>query len=138
MDFSGSRDSAAAMVTISMPPNANATASRPAAIPAIPLGANPSPSPSRWVDPTGSVPGSRPNTSSTPMTRNPTITATFSAANQNSNSPKFATFARLTTAKKVTNTSATTHCGTPPGIHEFTMLAAPVISTPSTMISMNQ
>ncbi len=26
----------------------------------------------------------------------------------------------------------------PPGIHEFTMLAAPVISTPSTMISMNQ
>ncbi len=37
------------------------------------------------------------------------MTATFNAANQNSNSPKFATRARLTTAKKVTKTSATTH-----------------------------
>ncbi len=65
------------------------------------------------------------------------MTATFSAANQNSNSPKLATLARLTTAKKVTNTSATTHWGTP-GSHDCTIAEAPVISTPSTMISMNQ
>lgn len=65
------------------------------------------------------------------------MTATFSAANQNSNSPKLATFARFTTAKNVTNTRATTHCGTP-GSQLLTIAEAPVISTPRTMISMNQ
>ncbi len=40
------------------------------------------------------------------------MAATLRAANQNSNSPKLLTFARLTTAKKVTNTSAITHWGT--------------------------
>ncbi len=87
--------------------------------------------------PTGSVSGSSPNTSSTPITRNPTITATLIAANQNSNSPKLATFARLTTAKKTTKTRAIVHCGTS-GNHPVTMAEAPVISAPSTMISKHQ
>ena len=65
------------------------------------------------------------------------MAATLRAANQNSNSPKLLTFARLTTAKKVTNTSAITHWGTP-GSQSLTIAEAPVISAPSTMISMNQ
>ncbi len=87
--------------------------------------------------PTGSVPGSSPSTSSTPTTRNPTIAATLTNANQNSSSPNCRTPQRLITANTTTTASATPHCGTS-GYQPVTMRAAPVISAPSTMTSMNQ
>ena len=122
------------MVTISMPPNANATASRPAATPENPLGRKPDSA--MCCVPTKVVPGSRPNTSSTPMTRKPMMTATLMKANQNSNSPKPRTLARLTMAKNTTHTRPGIQPGMP---HQAPMIApAPVISAPSTMISMNQ
>src|SRR5699024_7263314 len=134
----GSGDSAAAMVTSSIPPKANATTRRPAATPDSPIGMNPSPSPSRWSQPTGPPePGSQPSTSSTPMIRKPMITATLIAANQNSNSPKLATFDRFTIAKKVTNTRAGTHWGSH-GAQAAMIPEAPVISAPSTRISITQ
>ena len=134
MERFGSSDSAAAMVTISMPPNANATASRPAAMPETPLGRKPDSA--MFCVPTNVVPGSRPKNSSTPITMNPMITATLMNANQNSNSPNPRTLTRLTTAKNATQMRPGIHPGMP---HQAPMIApAPVISAPSTMISMNQ
>ncbi len=123
------------MVTISMPPNANATTNSPAAMPETPFGAKP-PSPVKLIQPTGSDDGSRPKISSPPITRKPTITAIFTAANQNSNSPKLATRARLTAAKNTIAINAGIQGSTP---NQRPMnAAAPVISAPITMMSVNQ
>lgn len=86
--------------------------------------------------PTYEEPGSKPKINSTPMTKNTMITATLKNANQNSNSPKPRTSARLTAAKNATQISAGIHGSTPN--HCPIMAAAPVISAPSTMVSMNQ
>ena len=132
IDEPGSSDSAAAMVMISMPPNANATASRPAATPDIPLGANGE----KFDRPTALWPGSQPRMSRTPMTRKTTMTATLMNANQYSNSPKPRTAARLTTEKNTTHTRPGIHPGT--SNHRPMNAPAPVISAPMTMTSMNQ
>ena len=105
-------------------------------MPPRPCGAKP-PCPSRLLVPTGSEPGSRPSASSAPTTRNSTTTATLSDANQNSNSPKLRTGARLTTANAVTSSNAMAHCGST-GSHPWMICEAPVISTPSTSTSVAQ
>ena len=64
------------------------------------------------------------------------MTATLMNANQNSNSPKPRTCAKFTTAKNTTDTSAGIHGSTPN--QEPMMAAAPVITAPITMMSMNQ
>jgi hypothetical protein len=45
------------------------------------------------------------------MRRNPTIAATLSSANQNSNSPKFFTWVRFTAVSTAMNTKAISHTG---------------------------
>ena len=134
MERSGSSDSAAAIVMISIPPKAKATTSSPAATPPNPLGAKPSAKKTRA--PTKSVPGRRPKISSTPMIKNAEITATLMKANQYSNSPKPRTAARFTTVKNMTQTRA----GIQPGIPNQApiMAPAPVISAPITITSRNQ
>src|SRR6476620_5191060 len=105
----GSAVSAAATETISVPPNANATTKSAVAIPAKPLGANPAPvkldSPGDWT------PGSQPKSRAAPTRRNPTMAATLSSANQNSNSPKFFTLVRFTAVSTTMNTKAISHTG---------------------------
>ncbi len=129
----GSSDSAAAIVTSSMPPKAKATASRPAAKPGAPLGRKFSVKLDRW---TVSVFGHQPSAMSRPMTMNTMMTPTLMMENQNSNSPKPRTAAKLMMAKKVTAMSAGTHGAQP--VHPAMMAEAPVISEPMTMMSMNQ
>ena len=73
---------------------------------------------------------------STPTPRKATIVATLMMANQNSNSPKPPTAAKLTMAKKTTATNAGIQGSTPNQLE--TIAAAPVISAPITMTSMNQ
>ena len=70
------------------------------------------------------------------MMRKMPMTATLIKANQNSNSPNPLTCMRLTTAKNTTQTSAGIHGSTLN--HDAMIAEAPVISAPSTMISMNQ
>ena len=130
----GFSDSAAAIVTISMPPNANATANNPAATPGIPFGMK-LPFVRLWA-PTNSVSGKSPKINNIPTMRKKRITATLTNANQNSNSPNPCTFAKFTTAKNVTHTNAGIHGSIPN--HCPMMPAAPVISAPITMVSMNQ
>src|SRR5699024_12381542 len=65
-----------------------------------------------------------------------TMTATLMMANQNSNSPNPRTAPKLTTAKNTTATSAGIHGSTPN--QPPRIAAAPVISAPITMMSMNQ
>ena len=131
---SGSSDSAAAMVTSSMPPKAKATASIAVATPPQPFGMKPTSA--MLLIPTKLVPGSSPNHSATPRMRKATMTATLISANQNSNSPKFFTAAKLIAVKATMAISA--------GIHgemanQAAMIAeAPVISTAMIMIIMNQ
>ena len=84
----------------------------------------------------GSASGSQPKKSSTPTMRKPMMTATLIRENQYSNSPNPRTWAKLTTAKNTTHTSAGIQGSTP---NQPAMIAeAPVISAPSTMVSMNQ
>ena len=64
------------------------------------------------------------------------MTRTLISANQNSNSPKFFTAAKLITVKNAIATSAGIH-GEMPN-HCPTMAEAPVISTAMIMIIMNQ
>ncbi len=101
----GFSDSAAAIVTVSRPPNANTEASSPTISPSVPVGKKP-PSPVRLPAPGESVPGSRPAIASPPSTRKALMARTFTAANQNSYSPKFRTCARLV-AQKTSMNSAT-------------------------------
>ncbi len=105
----GSAVSAAATETISVPPNANATTNSAVAIPAKPLGANPSPV--KLDRPGDCTPGSQPKSRAAPTSRNPTIAATLSRANQNSNSPKFFTLVRFTAVSTTMNTKAISHTG---------------------------
>ena len=125
----GSSDSAAAMVTSSIPPKAKATASKPAAKPGTPLGAKFSTKLLVWVS-------AGPKMSHAPSTKKATMTATLMMANQNSNSPNPRTAPKLTTAKNTTATSAGIHGSTPN--QPPRIAAAPVISAPITIISMNQ
>ena len=132
----GSSDSAAAMVTTSRPPKAKTTASTPEITPAQPLGRKP-PCPVRLARPTGSVSGSTPKTARVPRTRKRTIAPTLRVANQNSNSPKFFTAARLATVKTTMKISTQPHWGTA-GTQPLAICAAPVASTASTTTSRNQ
>lgn len=87
--------------------------------------------------PIGSVSGSRPKIARVPRIRKSTIAPTFRAANQNSNSPKFFTAARLLTVKTTMKSSTHTHWSTE-GTQPFAIFAAPVASTASTTTSRNQ
>ncbi|CAM5388422.1 hypothetical protein SGLAM104S_06169 [Streptomyces glaucescens] len=132
----GSSDSAAAMVTVSRPPYANTEASRPMTRPSPPPGRKP-PSPVRFAVPGASVPGSTPRMASTPSTRNSEIASTFSAANQNSNSPKFFTAARFAPQKTTMNSATHAHSGVP-GSQPLTIFAAPMPSRPTAVHSSTQ
>ncbi len=132
----GSSDSAAAIVTTSRPPKANATARTPETTPCQPLGRKP-PCPVRLASPTASVSGSTPKIASRLSSRNSTIAPTFSVANQNSNSPKLLTAVRLAAVNTSMKISTQPHCGTA-GTHPLAICAAPVASTASTTTSRNQ
>ena len=87
--FWGSGDSAAAMVTISVPMKLNIVSRIPARTAENPLGRNPPASPVRENPgvPLTSLPGRTPKIASRPTTMNPTMATTLTPANQNSNSP---------------------------------------------------
>ncbi len=82
----GSFDSAAAIATTSVPPNANTTMSRAPAMPAMPFGAKP-PLSTRFAMPVAGTPGMSPTIAHTPTMRKAMIAATLMAANQNSKRP---------------------------------------------------
>ena len=131
-EFAGSSDSAAPTVMTSMPPKAKATDNRPAAKPPMPCGRKFS---VKLDSSTGGVSGHQPSASRAPKTMKRTITATLITLNQNSNSPKPPTAAKLMTVKMTTAISAGIH-GAMPNQPPM-MLAAPVISAPMTMTSRN-
>src|SRR5690606_41014110 len=74
---------------------------------------------------------------SPPSTRNRVIAPTFSAANQNSNSPKFFTAARLVPQNTTMNSATQAHSGVP-GSQPVTILAAPMPSRPTAVHSSTQ
>jgi hypothetical protein len=65
------------------------------------------------------------------------IAPTFSAANQNSNSPKFFTAARFATQKTTMNRATQAHSGVP-GSQPVTIFAAPMPSRPTAVQSSTQ
>src|ERR1044072_3164589 len=132
----GSSDSAAAIVTVSRPPYANTEASRPMTRPSLPFGRKP-PSPVRLPRPGESVPGRTPAPASTPRTRNSEIAPTFSAANQNSNSPKFFTAARFVARNTSMNSATQPHSGVS-GSQPAPIFAAPMPSRPTAVHSSTQ
>ncbi|MCY1278470.1 hypothetical protein D9M69_317180 [compost metagenome] len=85
--FAGFFDSAAAMVTISVPMKLNTVVSSAPSTALKPLGMKP---PCSWVSrirPLTSWPGRPPVRANTPRTMKPITAMTLSRANQNSNSP---------------------------------------------------
>ena len=84
--------SAAATLTISVPPKAKITTNSAVAMPPSPAGAKSAVMLARPGDATS---GSKPSSSAAPTPRNSRIAATLRMANQNSNSPKLLTPARL-------------------------------------------
>ena len=86
MPFSGSGDSAAAMVTISVPMKENIVTSMAEMIAVYPFGRKPSGS-QRWLTPLVSEPGNKPRIATTPIAMNAMMATTLIKANQNSNSP---------------------------------------------------
>ena len=78
-------DSAAAIVTISVPMKVNIVVSIAAITPLQPFGMKPSDV--RWETPDVCEPGNRPKIANRPTPMNATIATTFTSANQNSNSP---------------------------------------------------
>lgn len=124
------------MVTVSSPPYAKTEASRPMMNPSEPFGRKP-PSPVRFEVPGASLPGSTPRMASTPMTRKTTMATTFSVANQNSNSPKFFTAARLVPQKITMKRATQAHSGVP-GSQPDMISAAPIPSRPTATQSRNQ
>src|SRR6478735_4135950 len=127
----GSSVSAAATETISVPPNAKITTNRAAATPPRPCGAKLS---VRFAAPGESTPGSRPRSRAAPTPRNRTMTATLRMANQNSNSPKFRTPARLMPVKTTMKSSVSAQTGTT-GQTENSSPAAPRASAAMTTTS---
>ena len=107
----GFSDSAAAIVTISVPMKLNIVVSTAATTAPMPFGRKPPWSNSRDA-PLTSLPGSRPSTASTPMAMNAMIATTLSSANQNSNSPYFATLNRFVAVSASVIASAHTHWAT--------------------------
>ncbi len=85
MPSTGFFDSAAAIVTISVPMNVNIVVSMAARTPLQPSAKKP------WsvnpCSPEACEPGRMPRIASTPRTMNPTMAMTLMSANQNSNSP---------------------------------------------------
>lgn len=65
------------------------------------------------------------------------IAPTFSAANQNSNSPKFFTAARFVPQKTTMNSATHAHSGVP-GSQPLTIFAAPMPSRPTAVQSSTQ
>jgi hypothetical protein len=124
--WTGFSDSAAAIVTVSRPPYANTEASSPITRPSVPAGRKP-PLPVRLAVPGASTPGSRPATANAPSSRNAVIAKIFSAANQNSVSPKLRTATRFVRQKSAMKAATHIH-GSVPGIHFVTMSAAAVAS----------
>src|ERR687884_2384042 len=109
--FSGSCDSAAAMVATSAPVIEKITVTTAAVIPSTPCGRNPP-----WavrLEKSIDLPGHRPSTYDTPRTRNTMIAATLMPANQNSNSPNDETENRLLRVIALMRTNEHNHSGMP-------------------------
>src|ERR671939_1171988 len=129
--FSGSCDSAAAMVATSAPVIEKITVTTAAVMPSNPNGRNPP-----WayrLEKSIDLPGHRPNTYAIPTARNAMIAATLTPANQNSNSPNDETENRLVAVIALMRTNETNHSGTP-GIQYWTIFAPAMASNP-TMIT---
>src|SRR3954454_464704 len=129
--FSGSWDSAAAMVATSAPVIEKITVTTAAVIPSTPNGRNP-PLAVR-LEKSIDLPGHRPNTYAVPSARNAMIAATLMPANQNSNSPKDETENRFVAVIALMRTNETNHSGMP-GIQYCTIFAPAMASNP-TMIT---
>src|ERR671929_2302323 len=109
--FSGSWDSAAAMVATSAPVIEKITVTTAAVIPSAPNGRKPP-----WavrLEKSIDLPGHSPNTYATPTMRNTMIAATLMPANQNSNSPNDETENRLVAVIALMRTNETNHSGMP-------------------------
>src|SRR5690349_3630963 len=128
--FSGSCDSAAAMVATSAPVIEKITVTMAAVIPSAPWGRNPP-----WAvrfEKLNDLPGHSPNTYATPKARKAMIAATLMPANQNSNSPNDDTENRLVAVIALMRTSETSHSGMP-GIQYWTIFAPAMASKPTMM-----
>src|SRR5690349_19388615 len=107
--FSGSFDSAAAMVATSAPVIEKITVTTAAVMPAKPKGRKPP-----WavrLEKSADLPGHTPKTNAAPNTRNTMIAATLIPANQYSNSPNDETGNRFVTVIAVNRTSEDSHNG---------------------------
>src|SRR5215813_10003681 len=128
--FSGSADSAAAIVAISAPTIEKITVTMPTVMTLKPIGRNPP-----WLhrlEKSIDLFGQMPNTKSAPNTMNTTIAATLMPANQNSNSPKDDTENRLVAVINNSNTNAHSHTGT---WTQNWMIFAPAIASKPTTIT---
>ena len=81
-----------------------------------------------------SVPGSAPAIARAPRKRKRLIAPTLSAANQNSNSPKFRTAVRFAPQNTSMNSATQAHSGVP-GSQPVTIFAAPMPSRPTAVHS---
>src|SRR4051794_22487375 len=109
--FSGSCDSAAAMVATSAPVIEKITVTMAAVIPSSPNGRNPP-----WavrLEKSIDLPGQRPSTYAVPKARKAMIAATLMPANQNSNSPNDETENRLVAVIALMRTNEHNHSGMP-------------------------
>lgn len=129
-DLAGSALSAAAIVTISAPPNAKITTTTAPRIDPNPLGANP-PCATRFDSPPVS-PGHSPATHSSPRMMNDTMAATLMPENQNSNSPNHLTEIRLVAVITTISSMAMTHSGSPT---QTCRICAPATASTAMMIT---
>src|SRR5690242_8533663 len=129
--FSGSCDSAAAIVATSAPVIEKITVTMAAVIPSNPNGRNP---PCAYrLEKSIDLPGHRPNTYAVPTARNAMIAATLMPANQNSNSPNDETENRLVAVIALNRINETSHNGTPGS--QYCTIFAPAMASNPTMIT---
>src|SRR6478752_4960784 len=128
--FSGSADSAAAIVAISAPTIEKITVTTPTVIAATPNGKNPP-----WLhrlEKSIDLCGHKPRTKSEPSAMNTTMAATLIPANQISYSPNDATENRLVPVIKTSSTNADNHNGM---WTQNWMIFAPAIASKPTTIT---
>ncbi|MCY1451483.1 hypothetical protein D9M71_683530 [compost metagenome] len=104
--LAGSFDSAAAIVTASVPTKLNMVVSSAPMIASQPLGMKPPNSVTRRLTPLTSRPGRTPAMAQAPKAMKETIATTLTMANQNSNSPYLATLNRLVRVSRAVTPTA--------------------------------
>ncbi|MNP23856.1 hypothetical protein D3C76_1165810 [compost metagenome] len=123
MFFAGLWDSAAAMVTASVPIKLNITVMKAPTTADTPLGAKPPWVSSKWPRPLTSRSGTQPISTAAPREMKAMIATTLNMANQNSNSPYLDTLNRLVAARAMIDNRANSQASTM-GIQVFSTCPA--------------